>query len=383
MNRWVLLTLLLLIAPMARGSIGPEDPAFETTARKGIAHVYDLQFEDAEQDFGELIRKQPGHPAGYFFLAMVDWWRILIDLEDESRDQRFFDALDRVVDMCDSMLERNGDDVTAIFFKGGALGFQGRLKFHRNDYLAAANAGRKALPLVQTAFSLDPHNYDILLGTGIYNYYADVIPTEYPLVKPLLLFVPSGDKKKGIEQLIQAAEKGTFASTEAAYFLMQIYFFYERDYDKALSLALNLTGKYPHNMVFQRYLGRSYAAMSNWAMSDQVFSDIVARCRKQVRGFTLQVEREAEYYLGLSVMTTARLDDALSHFYRCDELSRGLDRTEPSGFMVMANLKIGNIYDLQRRRDLALVQYNKVLNMKEYKESASLSRQYIKTPYSR
>jgi len=373
----------MLLAPSVRSSIGPDDPTFEVTAKRGIAHVYNLEFEDAERDFAELTRMQPAHPAGYFFLAMVDWWRILIDLDDESRDQRFFDALDRVVDMCDSMLEKNGNDVSAMFFKGGALGFQGRLKFHRNDYLAAANAGRKALPLVQTAFSVDPHNYDILLGTGIYNYYADVIPSEYPFVRPLLLFVPSGDKKKGIDQLMQAAEKGKFASTEAAYFLMQIYYFYEREYDKSLLLALDLTRKYPNNMLFQRYLGRSYAAMSNWTMTEEVFSEVVTRCRKQLRGFTGQVEREAQYYLGLAVMTTARLDEALSHFYRCDELSRGLDKSEVSGYMVMANLKIGNVYDLQRKRELAVMQYNKVLNMKDYKESVSLARQYIKTRYSR
>jgi hypothetical protein len=49
----------------------------------------------------------------------------------------------------------------------------------------------------------------------------------------------------------------------------------------------------------------------------------------------------------------------------------------------MANLKMGNIYDLQGKRDLALGQYNKVLGMKDYKDSASLARRFIAVPYSR
>lgn len=374
------LALMLLVFGQSAGA-GVD--LYDSTARRGIDHVYNLEFEDADRDFAELVRLRPGHPAGHFFLAMVDWWRILIDLEDQSRDQRFLDALDHVIALADSMLEKDAADPDAVLFKGGALGYQGRLHFHRNDYLAAANAGRKALPLIDVALTLDPHNYDILLGTGIYNYYADVIPNEYPFVKPLLLFIPSGDKTRGIEQLVTASDKGRYARTEAAYFLMQIYYFYERDYAKVLALAQTLTRRYPRNMIFQRYLGRAYAAMANWTTAESVFGEMIARCRRGERGYTPVIEREAVYSLGTTLMSLGRLDEALENLYRCDELSRQTDRAEPSGFMAMANLKIGNIYDLQGKRDLAVDQYNKVLGMKEYKDSAVQARNYLRLPYGR
>jgi tetratricopeptide (TPR) repeat protein len=374
------LALMLLVFGQSAGA-GVD--LYDSTARRGIDHVYNLEFEDADRDFAELVRLRPGHPAGYFFLAMVDWWRILIDLEDQSRDQRFLDALDHVIALADSMLGKDAADPDAVLFKGGALGYQGRLHFHRNDYLAAANAGRKALPLIDVALTLDPHNYDILLGTGIYNYYADVIPNEYPFVKPLLLFIPSGDKTRGIEQLVTASDKGRYARTEAAYFLMQIYYFYERDYAKVLVLAQALTRRYPRNMIFQRYLGRAYAATANWAGAESVFGEMIARCRRGERGYTPVIDREAAYSLGTTLMSLGRLDEALENLYRCDELSRKTDRAEPSGFMAMANLKIGNIYDLQGKRDLAVDQYNKVLGMKEYKDSAVQARNYLHLPYGR
>jgi tetratricopeptide (TPR) repeat protein len=379
----------LLLLFLFAGGVGhavrgqtPADQEFDVTAQQGIAFVYNLEFERADSQFTTLVRLNPRHPAGYFMLAMVNWWRILIDMDNEGYDQQFYADLDHVVDMCDSMLDVNENDIGAIFFKGGAIGFKGRLKFHRDDYLAAANAGRKALPLVQTAMALDPNNYDILLGSGMYNYYAEVIPNEYHFLKPLLLFVPPGDKTKGIEQLTLASERAKYASIEAAYFLLQVYYFYEKDYGKALRIALSLVSRFPDNVVFQRYVGRCYVSMGNWDMARSAFAEISDRVRKGQRGYTMNADREADYYLGVYAMLQHDYDTALQYLYRCDEASRALDKKEPSGFMAMANLKIGMVYDLQKRRSLARMQYGKVLDMKNFGDSQRLAERYQKTPYT-
>ncbi len=355
------------------------DSVFDAITFKGIHEVYNLEFEKAEAEFKQLVAMRPHDPAGHFFLGMVTWWRIVIDLDNTQYDDSFFDAMDNVVEMCDSILDADPNNVTAIFFKGGAIGFRGRLKFHRDDYLAAANAGRKALPLVQTAMELDPNNYDILLGTGMYNYYADVIPMEYPWLKPLLLFVPAGDKEKGLEQLTLASEKGKYASIETTYFLIQIYFFYEKDYSKALVLARRLHGDFDGNVLFHRYVGRCYASLNNWPETRRVFGEIVDRAVTGQRGYTTNAAREAEYYLAVCDMNTREFASSLVHFFRCDSLCRELDTKGPSGFMVMANLKAGNIYDILGKRDLAVAQYDKVLSMKEYQDSHKQAVQYLKS----
>jgi tetratricopeptide (TPR) repeat protein len=376
-GRSAALTILLALCLHAQGAAGE----FEALARRGIAHVYNLEFESADKEFHALTRMRPGDPAGYFFLAMVRWWTIMIDIDDEQYDRDFYAALEGVVGMCDSLLEINRDDVNAIFFKGGAIGFEGRLKFHRSDYLGAANAGRKALPLVQEALDLDPKNYDILLGAGIYNYYADVIPTEYPFVKPLILFLPAGDKQKGLRQLKTASDSGAYASVEAEYFLLQIEYFYEKDFTQALTLSLDLHAKFPANMVFHRYCGRSYVAVNNWEMVRSEFMEIIGRARDGMRGYTPAVEREAQYYCGMAAMLARRFDEALAFFYRCDEISRVLDKEEASGFMSMANLRIGMVYDMQGKRDAALAQYRKVNGMKDYQDSHAQAAQYLAAPY--
>ncbi len=383
MTRWYTLLVILFCSTFKLTAQTLPNAEFDAKTKKGIEHVYNLEFENAEKQFKELIQMQPNHPAGHFFLAMVTWWRILVDIDNEQYDDQFYDSLDNVVDLCDEILDKNENDVTALFFKGGAIGFKGRLKAHRSSWFDAANAGRKALPIVQEASELDPNNFDILLGSGIYNYYAEVIPNEYPFVKPLLLFVPPGDKAKGIQQINTASKKGKYANIESTYFLMQIYYQFEKDYPKALELASKLHTRFPNNMLFHKYLGRCYVVMANWAKVDEVFGEIVERCKRNQRGYGANVEREAEYYLGMYDMTMGSTESALKHFYRCDELSRKLDKDGPSGFMVLANLKAGNIYDAMAKRDLALTQYRKVLDMKEFKDSHNQAQQFINSPYAK
>jgi hypothetical protein len=88
------------------------------------------------------------------------------------------------------------------------------------------------------------------------------------------------------------------------------------------------------------------------------------------------------YYLGVCATSLHRYDDALSYLYRCDELSRQLDAKEASGFMTMANLKMGMVYDLQGKRDLARRQYSKVLALKNYKDAQQQAERYLTTPYA-
>ncbi len=314
---------------------------------------------------------------------MVDWVKILIDADNKEHDERFIKKLNIVIQKCDNILDKNPNDVSALFFKGGALGFRGRLNANRENWISAANDGRLALPIVQDAFKIDPKNSDVLLGIGIYNYYAAVIPEKYPLVKPVMYFFPNGDKKKGIEQIELAAKKSKYASTEASYFLMQLSYSYENDYIKANEIASYLHSQFEKNSVFHRYLGRTEIALSRFKNANTIFIEILNRCNSKMikSGYHAITKREALYYLGLIAFYDKQLDNSLKYFYDCDELSRKIDKNETSGFMVMTNLKIGMIYDLQKKRSLAVKQYKKVIAMKDYEKSLEFAKKYIQTSF--
>ncbi len=379
----VLLFCCALFIPAGAASQWLDDTTAEALTRKGIDHIYNLQFEEAVSEFNQVVAAHPDHPAGHFFLAAVEWWRILIDIENTSRDEGFIDLLDRVIELCDRRLDRDERDVAALFFKGGALGFQGRLHGNREDWIKAASSGRSALPIVQETYALAPENNDVLFGIGLYNYYAAVVPEKYPFVKPLMLFFPSGDKTKGVSQLRRAAEGARYADTEASYFLLQILYNFEKDYLPALRIAERLHKSYPNNPLFHRYVGRTLAALGRWDLAGVTFGEILRVSDSGKTGYGTVVEREACYYLGVVEMQEGNLDSALACFYRCDELSRGIGSGFGPGYMSMANLKIGMIYDLQGKRELALRQYEKVLGMEDYQSSHELAKQYSRNPYDR
>ena len=377
-----ILPLLFLIFSNAQ-SQWLDDPAIDQHVQRGIDYLYNLEFENAENEFTEVINLRSNHPVGFFFKAMIQWERIISNFDDESQDEKFYDMLEVVIEMCEKRLDKNPNDVTAMFFKGGAVGFRGRLRGNRGKWVGAGNDGIIALPLVRKAYELEPDNYDVLLGIGIYNYYAAVIPERYPIVKPIMIFFPSGDRKKGLEQLSQASLHAKYAKVEATYFLMQNYFTYEKDYIKALELAQKLHEKYPNNSLFHRYVGRCLISLGQVGEANDIFVDIERRYSQKQLGYDAYDAREAYYYLGKFEFMASRFDNALKHLYRCDELSRKIDKEGPSGFMSMANLLIGMTFDAQGKRKYAISQYKKVLEMKEFENSHVEAKKYLEKPYSR
>ncbi len=261
------------------------------------------------------------------------------------------------------------------------MGFRGRLHANRNHWLRAANDGRRALSIVQKAYELQPDNADILLGIGIYNYYAEIAPDRYPILKPFMLFLPHGDKAKGIAQLRLASERAKFAKVEATYFLMQLYFYFEKDYGAAIHIATQLHARYPNNSLFQRYLGRCLVALNRLNEAEGIFTEVLNRHTEKRVGYNKASAREAYYYVGMYHMSVGHGEEALKQFELSDRLSKEIDKGNPSGYMVMANLRMGMAFDLLKKRDYAVQSYKRVLAMNEYEDSHKLAKQYIEKPY--
>ncbi|PIW98938.1 MAG: hypothetical protein COZ80_07980 [Ignavibacteria bacterium CG_4_8_14_3_um_filter_37_9] len=359
----------------------PQDAKFDSVAATGIKQIYNIQFNDAEKTFRSLISDYPRHPAGRFFLAMIDWWKILLDVDNESYDDIFYQKLEDVIFHCDEVLKKDEKNVDALFFKGGAIGFRGRLRALRESWLKAADDGRQALPIVERAAKLNPTNQDVQLGFGIYNYYASVIPDKYPLVKPLMIFFPAGDKLKGIEQLKNTAFNGKYAKYEAQYFLMTLYFQYENDAIEADTYAKMLTAQFPDNPNFERWNGRIAVRKGEGTRYHKIFSEVLEKCNRNKNGYNKVVEREAAYYVGLFYKSINASDSSILYFEKSLNISVEIDKDETSGFQINTVLYLGMMHDALNHRGKALEYYNQVLDLREYGSSRDLARQYLKSAF--
>lgn len=382
MTKYILaITLLLLLGTGRLQAQWIEDPDINVLVNEGIRDTYNLRFEAADAAFAKVVKAHPEHPTGHFLLAMVEWWRILIDIENEDRDEKFYDMLDEVIELCDERLDKNEKDLAGLFFKGGSIGFKGRLLANRKSWVRAATTGKEALPVVMDAAEIAPDNADLAFGTGIYDYYVAVLPERYSVLKPLMMFLPEGNRARGLKELKLAADKGRYANWEAKYFLMQTWYSIENKPSTALTYARELASEFPDNPVFHRYLGRINVKINNWEGATKVFDDIAARARAGKRGYTKAMQREAQYYLGYGAMLRKDYGTAMKYLVECDKMSRSIDE-DPSGFMIMANLRMGMLHDVMKERSYAVKQYDKVLKLPEFNGSRDLAKRYKKSPYS-
>ncbi|BDQ02920.1 tetratricopeptide repeat protein [Ignavibacterium sp.] len=352
---------------------------FESRVELGIKQIYNIKFEDAEKTFRSLIADYPNHPAGRFFLAMIDWWKILLDVENESHDEIFFQKLEDVIFQCDKILEKEPDNVEALFFKGGSIGFRGRLRSLRESWLKAADDGREALPIVERASKLDPNNLDVQLGFGIYNYYAAVIPEEYPMIKPLMIFFPSGNKEEGLKQLRNTAFNGKYAKYEARYFLMTIYYRYESNPWQAEEFAKILLDDFPDNPTFQRWLGRIYVRQGKMQLADSLFKDVLRKANENYYGYNFPVAlREANYYVGYNYKLNNELDSAKIYLSKCAEISKQIDKEEESGFLINSILYLAQISEAKKLFEEAISYYEQLLKMRDWGNSHSIAEMNLK-----
>jgi tetratricopeptide (TPR) repeat protein len=358
-----------------------QKPSYDSLVKAGINQIYSIKFSEAEKTFQILKKEYPKHPASRFFFAMIDWWKIILSEENEEQDELFYDKIEETVDFCDEILDNNPNNVDALFFKGGAIGFRGRLSVMRESWFSAANDGREALPLVEQAYKLDPKNEDVKLGFGIYNYLAAVIPAKYPIVKPVMIFFPEGNKDLGLKQLKEAASSGKYSKYEARYILVTFFYYFENDMSSAEIYAQQLVESFPNNSVFERWRGRIAARKNELELTDTIFKNVLNKADKKYEGYnTPMVRREANYYLGFNLKNNGDLNSALQYFKKTIEDSKKIDEEgEESGFQINATLYSGTIFQTWGNNKEAKKYFDKVLDMRDFKNSHKMAESYLET----
>ena len=380
---WLVAALLLWVAAPLSGSQGPhtlraEDPRLE----QGIDLIYNLKFAEADAHFKAIVDAEPDNPVGYFFLAMVTWWRVLVDLDDRSHDEAFYQLLDRCIKVCDRRLKKDPEDFDAVLCKGGAIGFRGRLRGNRGQYVRAARDGLRGVRFLKHIRRLEPTNKDILFGQGIYDYFADVVPKRFPVVRPILWLMPDGDRQKGLEELEMVFSQGHYAQAEAGYFLAQIYHLFEEDTHRALGYTQTLLQRYPDNALFASRTARLQIKRGQWRQGIALYRDYIRRARAGDTGFHRRGQVEAHYYLGHFDFTRDRLLPALAAFTAADSLAAPFKEKRMRQYAALANLQAGKIHDLTGQRQKAIAAYKRVKKLPDVSKSHNRAKQYLKTPYT-
>jgi tetratricopeptide (TPR) repeat protein len=168
---------------------------------RGLDDLHQGRYGAATRTFLEAARRAPDDPEPHLLIAFTAWWRLQLD--DGDRDQlreRVDAALERVLDLGNTLLDADEADVRALTMMGSAYILRAHVDAGRKKYFRAARAARRGKKSLERALRTDPDQVDARFTLGAYNYYADKVPA---IVKGLraILFLPGGNSERGLADL--------------------------------------------------------------------------------------------------------------------------------------------------------------------------------------
>ena len=354
-----------------------DDSALAPVLQHGLDLLYDLDLAGAAREFERIRAGRPDHPIGPLLQAEILWWRTQLDPLQTVHDGAMLARIETAIDLAETRLKRNRKDVDGHYALATAYALRGRIRSLRRDWITAGWDGKRALKHVRELHEIRPRDPDLNLGIGLYDYLAAVAPEKYPVLEILRPFFPAGDRERGLALLERARDEGRISRTEAAFFLLQIEYFFEVRYLPAREQVRWLRQRHPGNSVFHLYEGRVYSRWKQCAPAQRVFRDVLAKRAARTRGYGDHQAEVAHFHLARCAMLEGRLDQALEHV---DSLQR-LAYSRGSTYRSSAHLRRGMIYDLQGKRAPARDQYRRALELPDMGTTHQRAKEYLKEPY--
>ncbi|WP_234988710.1 tetratricopeptide repeat protein [Hymenobacter daecheongensis] len=345
-----------------------------------IHNLYNFKFDKAERQFRSLRRRYPEHPLPYLLMGLSQWWKIMpTNLREKKYDKAFFAYMDTTVRKAEVLYKQDNENYEAAFFLSAAYGFDAHLNAERRNWSKATFSSRRALDYLQKSKQANGLSPEFLFGQALINYYQVWIAENYPLLRPVMLFFPKGNKQLGLTQLKNVADNGFYTAPEAKFFLMKILFEEEKNLPAALPTARYLANNYPDNAFFQRFYAMVVYHENDQVECERVSREILAKINQGMPGYEAISGRYATYFLGTIMQQRKQYAEAKDYFQRCVVFAESTGETS-SGFCVSATLNLARLADDAHDQKAALRHYTEVEDKAErdtpaYREA----RDYLKT----
>jgi tetratricopeptide (TPR) repeat protein len=348
---------------------------------EAVNNMYNFKFEEAEREFNYIKFKYPEHPLPYFLLGLSQWWKIMPNPDDDRYDKVFLGFMDQAIDKAERMLKEDKGNREASFFLAAAHGFKGRLYSDRRSWAKATAAGKNALKHLDMSKKTDEEFFDpeLLFGDALYNYYSVWIPENYPLLKPILVFFPKGDKELGLQQLKDVARNSFYSRTEAQYFLMRLLSHEEKDTEGGFQIAEYLYQTFPDNPYFHRFYTTLLYLRGRLNETEVQSLLILERISKQMPGYEATSGRYASFFMGHISEVRKDFNGAKRHYLNAVSYGEESEAQE-SGYFLYSLLNLGKLYQREGNKKDADKYFNQVKKYAKRKHPAhATAREYLKS----
>lgn len=355
-------------------------------------HFYNFDHDRAVQGFQKVLERHPDDPfAVNHLLAAImyrEMYRMgLLDPSDFA-DDSFLEAPHRPADpkavaqikglverasgLEDARLKANPNDVDYLYARGITRAqfatYTGLVERAWISALRNAVAARKDHERV---LELDPGYVDAKLVVGVHNYVLGSLPTALKMASSLVGL--SGSREKGYQYLRELGRSRGENSTDAR---IALVLFLRRDqrYQEALDTLRGLLPQYPQNVLLAVEEGSLLRSLHRSAEAEATYRRIWQIGHSG--GFGSTHYEFAALYLGDLLRSQKDYPGAATAY----ELVGDVTRPDPE-VLQKANLGAGEMYDLVRKRDLAVKKYDAVIAANSSSRPADVARKRLKEPY--
>jgi tetratricopeptide (TPR) repeat protein len=321
--------------------------------------IYNAEHEKAEKDFRWIRYRFPNHPLPYFLYGLNEWWKILPEPQNREYDDRFIAYMDSAIYYAEKIFEEDESNIEAAFFLAAGHAFKGRLYAETGSWTKGAFQAKSALNYLELSKGKKDLSPEFLFGDGLYNYYAEWIPENYPILKPVMRLFDDGDKELGLKQLTTVSRTAFYTRTEAQYFLMRILSIEEDKIYEGLQVSEYLHETFPQNAYFHRFYARLLYSTGKITDAERECLDIMQAIDSAQTGYGPTSGRYAGFFLGQIYERQGKTDEAEHYYKRAVSFSEQAEEEE-AGYYLYSLLHLGMIAEKKGNEDQAKDYYKKV-----------------------
>ena len=398
----VLLCLLLLIplAPTAGAQANkvidpPESLSFrpnDPLNRTAFDHFYNLDYDRAVQEFDQIRQRHPDDPFAINHLLTAVLFRELYRMgalntgeyandtfiraahrpADPKVKQQIKDLVQSALQMEEKRLDSNPKDVEALYARGVTRAqFATYTAMVERAWFSALRNAVGARRDHERVLELAPGDRQAKLIVGAHNYVMGSLPLA--LRAGVTLIGIGGNKEKGFQYLRECAQ-GTGETSTDAKILLVLFLRREHRYEEALPIARGLMQSYPHDVLMALEEGNLLRAGGHDQEAAAVYRKVWQEGREgRYDGLHYEI---AALSLGDLLRSKKDYAGAVAAYEQVNEAPQ----PDPE-ILQKANLGAGEMYDVLRKRDLAIKKYQAVVATDANTPFAETANRRVKEPY--
>lgn len=386
--------VLLAVAPAGASPVHTNPLNRDPLVREASDRFYNLDFPGAVESLERFHAQHPGDPQATALLLNAEIFQELyrLDLldttfyandgfltgrhatqEDPKARDRIFALSDEAIREADWRIEKNPNDVDALFARGWVRSLRcAYVAMVERSFSAGFRLATKAKDDEVKVLQLDPDYVDAKLVVGVYEYVVGALPWPFKL---LIGFAGvTGSKSKGLEMLSDDGNRGVITSVEArtvtALFLRR-----ESRYKDAIQVLRTLTAQYPRDYLFCLEEANLRKDAGEGMPAVDAYRQILADAAKP--GYFAQARLElADFGLGDALRGQRRYNEAAAAYEQA--------ATQPNvgtELKIRSLLAAGECRDLNGERPTALGDYRAAIAAGPNTSRADTARKRLQSPY--